>query len=231
MNRPETTLFMLMSVDGKISTGDNDERDVDKDFPKIDGVKDGLQQYYDLEQETDLWSLNSGRVLAKIGTNEKSDKPQKTPVNFVVIDDEHLTKNGINYMAQKANKLIIVTAAQNYPALKMDLDNLEVIKYENKIDFKELFLKLKNDYNVDKMTIQAGGTLNSAILREGLIDHISIVVAPCLIGGKNTATLIDGESLHSNEDLMKIRPLKFIVCEQLNDSYINLKYDVKDIYE
>ena len=33
MNRPITTLFMLMSVDGKISTGDRDELDVDRDFP------------------------------------------------------------------------------------------------------------------------------------------------------------------------------------------------------
>ena len=31
--RPLTTLFMLMTVDGKISTGATDELDVDKDFP------------------------------------------------------------------------------------------------------------------------------------------------------------------------------------------------------
>ncbi len=35
-NRPITTLFMLVSVDGKISTGSADELDVDKDFPKIE---------------------------------------------------------------------------------------------------------------------------------------------------------------------------------------------------
>lgn len=34
MDRPITTLFMLMSVDGKISTGATDDLDVDKDFPK-----------------------------------------------------------------------------------------------------------------------------------------------------------------------------------------------------
>lgn len=38
MDRPVTTLFMLMSVDGKISTGATDEFDVDRDFPKIPGV-------------------------------------------------------------------------------------------------------------------------------------------------------------------------------------------------
>ena len=42
MNRPITTLFMLMSVDGKISTGATDDLDVDKDFPNIKGVNEGL---------------------------------------------------------------------------------------------------------------------------------------------------------------------------------------------
>ena len=65
MNRPITTLFMLMSVDGKISTGATDDLDEDKDFPNIKGVNEGLHQYYEIEKTTDLWSLNSGRVQAK----------------------------------------------------------------------------------------------------------------------------------------------------------------------
>ena len=46
MERPITTLFMLSSVDGKISTGATDELDVDRDLPKIPGVCEGLHQYY-----------------------------------------------------------------------------------------------------------------------------------------------------------------------------------------
>ena len=49
MDRPITTLFMLMSVDGKISTGATDDLDIDKDFPKIAGVREGLHQYYEIE--------------------------------------------------------------------------------------------------------------------------------------------------------------------------------------
>lgn len=52
MNRPITTLFMLMSVDGKISTGAADELDVDKDFPQIAAGSEGLQQYYEIERTT-----------------------------------------------------------------------------------------------------------------------------------------------------------------------------------
>ena len=86
MDRPVTTLFLLMSVDGKISTGASDELDVDRDFPLIPGVREGLHQYYEIEQTTDLWSLNSGRVQAKIGVNER-EMPEKTAVSFVVVDN------------------------------------------------------------------------------------------------------------------------------------------------
>ncbi|MEE0558143.1 MAG: deaminase, partial [Bulleidia sp.] len=67
MDRPVTTLFMLMSLDGKISLGASDDLDVDKDFPKISGLKEGLPQYYEIEQTTDLWSFNTGRVQEKMG--------------------------------------------------------------------------------------------------------------------------------------------------------------------
>ena len=92
MDRPITTLFMLMSVDGKISTGSTDNMDVDKDFPGIPGVAEGLHQYYEIEQTTDLWSFNTGRVQAKMGVNEK-EMPSKTPVSFVILDNHHLTEH------------------------------------------------------------------------------------------------------------------------------------------
>jgi 2,5-diamino-6-(ribosylamino)-4(3H)-pyrimidinone 5'-phosphate reductase len=64
-NRPFTTLFMLMSVDGKISTGDNDDMDVDADFPNIAGVREGLQQYYDIEAQTDFFHSLAEKCLQK----------------------------------------------------------------------------------------------------------------------------------------------------------------------
>ena len=57
MDRPITTLFMLMSVDGKISTGASDHLDVDKDFPKIAGVKEGsvlIQQTCQIKRRSPL---------------------------------------------------------------------------------------------------------------------------------------------------------------------------------
>ena len=78
MDRPITTLFMLMSVEGKISTGATDDLDIDKDFPKIAGVREGLHQYYEIEQTTDLWSLNlAASKLNWVSTQKKC--PTKHP--------------------------------------------------------------------------------------------------------------------------------------------------------
>ena len=79
---------------------------------------------------------------------------------------------------------------------------------------------------MERITIQSGGTLNAVFVREKLIDHISIVVAPALIGGRNTSTVIDGESLHSEIDLKNIKALKLIKCNILKDSYLHIQYDV-----
>lgn len=230
MNRPYTTLFLLMSVDGKISTGDNDTLDVDKDYKNITGLKEGLQQYYNLEQETDLFSLNTGRVLAKVGINEKTDEPNKTPVSFVVIDNQpHLTESGVTYLAKKLEKLFIITTNVSHPAysLKESFSNIEIISYESDIDFKDLMNKLRDVHNIERLTIQSGGTLNATFIREGFIDRLLIVVAPALVGGKDTSTLMDGESLHNVEEISKIKTLNLTNVKQLDHSYLLLEYSVK----
>lgn len=222
---------MLTSVDGKISTGDTDTLDVDQDYKNIPGLKEGLQQYYDLEMQTDLFSLNTGRVFAKIGFNEKTDEPEKLPVSFVVIDNEpHLKASGVEYLAKKASKLFIVTTNQSHPAvaLKEKYPNVEIISYKQNIDFKDLFAKLHSDYQVSKLTIQSGGTLNATLVREGLVDRVLLVVAPALIGGKDTSTLMDGESLHAKDDLSKVKTLEFVQAKPLNNSYLLLEYKVRN---
>lgn len=59
-----------------------------------------------------------------------------------------------------------------------------------------------------------------------LFDYIDIVVAPVLIGGKDTSTLIDGKSLLSESELSQLGVLKLQECMVLEDSYIRLRYEV-----
>ena len=229
MNRPITTLFMLESLDGKISTGNSDNLDVDKDFPKIDGVKEGLHQYYEIESNTDYFSLNTGKVMAKIGVNDKKEYHEKIDVNFIIIDNKpHLNEHGIDYLCHWVNKLILVTNNENHIAhsLKEKYSNLEILFYEE-LDLEKMLEDLYNKYDAKKITIQSGGSMNGRFVRDNLIDYVNIVIAPILIGGKDVPTLVDGESINSGNDLNKLRALELIECNKLENSYIQLKYKVR----
>ena len=230
MNRPITTLFMLESLDGKISSGSSDNLDADKDFCRIDGVKEGLHQYYELEQETDVFSLNTGRVMAKIGVNDRKEYHEKIDVvTFVIIDNKpHLNENGIDYLCHWVGKLLLVTTNKNHIAysLKDKYDNLEILYYET-LGLTQLLEDLYSKYNVENLTIQSGGTLNGMFVRNKLIDFVNIVIAPIIVGGKDVATLVDGESITNENELNKLMPLELMECNKLEDSYIQLKYKVK----
>lgn len=229
MNRPITTLFMLESLDGKISSGSTDNLDADKDFCKIDGVKEGLHQYYELEQETDVFSLNTGRVMAKIGVNDKKEYHKKIDVvTFVIIDNKpHLNENGIDYLCHWVGKVLLVTTNKKHPAytIKDNYENLDILYYET-LDLEKLLEDLYSKYNAERLTIQSGGTLNGMFVRNKLIDFVNIVIAPIIVGGKDVPTLVDGDSITDESELNKLMPLKLLECNKLEDSYIELKYKV-----
>lgn len=222
--RPITTLFMLMSVDGKISTGASDSLDVDKDFPKIPGLREGLHQYYEIEQTTDLWSFNTGRVQAKMGVNEKP-LPEKTPVSFVLLDNHHLNENGVRWFCSKSKEFVLITSNDAHPALRVTEPNLHII-FQQEFSLRNALFSLRKEYGCERLTVQSGGTVNGLFLREKLLDFVDIVVAPVLVGGKDTPTLIDGPSLMSESELSGLGVLQLTDCAVLEGSYLRLRYRV-----
>lgn len=224
ITKPIVTLFVLMSVDGKISLGSSDELDFDKDLPNIKSTRDGLYQYDEIEQTTDLWSLNSGKTLAKIGIND-NDYVEKTPVTHVVIDNKNLTEVGVKYLCNKSKQFILVTTNKKHPAYNVGSDNMQII-YQDKLNLNELLFMLKSDYNCRLITLQTGSTLNSYFLRENLIDYVDIVVAPILVGGTLTPSIIGGAFNTLQSYISNVGQLELLSIERLKQSYIRLRYKV-----
>ena len=220
---------MLESVDGKINSGNSDKLDVDRDWKVIPGLLEGLQQYYDIEAETDLFSFNTGRVMAKIGVNERTDTPKKLDVvTFVILDNApHLNEHGIDYLTRWVGHLIVASTNPQHPVFSMieKYDNLSVLQYEA-LNLTRLLEDIHDKYGAERLTIQSGGNMNCAFLRADLIDYVNIIVAPVLVGGRDTSTLIDGEAISSPDELAAIRTMRLIECKALNDSYVQLRYEV-----
>jgi 2,5-diamino-6-(ribosylamino)-4(3H)-pyrimidinone 5'-phosphate reductase len=119
----------------------------------------------------------------------------------------------------------IITSNKNHPAYSVEEVNLHII-YQEELSLEAALATLKEEYGCERITIQSGGTMNEMFLREKLFDYVDIVIAPVLIGGKDTSTLIDGTSIVSEKELNKLGVLRLISCDLLENSYIRLKYKV-----
>ena len=171
-----------------------------------------------------MWSFNTGRVQEKMGANEKPF-PEKTPVSFVLLDNSHLNEHGVRYFCAKSKEFVLITSNKNHPAYSVKEANLHII-YQEELSLETALTILKEEYGCERITIQSGGTINGMFLREKLFDYVDIVVAPVLIGGKNTSTLIDGSSITNVQEIGSLGVLQLESSETLDDSYIRLKYKV-----
>lgn len=221
MLKPVTTLFMLMSLDGKINTGSGiDNLNESSEFIKLATNKDS---------STDVCSLNTGKVMKIIGINEKTEIPEKSSSKSVIIDKNlDLTENGINYLCHLSDTVFLITNTKEHPAfyVKKYYRNLEILYYENEIDLKEILEKLKTQYKIDQITIQSGGVLNEEFLKVGLFDYLNIIIAPVLLGENEEQSKIDKKSITTVEELNRLSALELLECNEIGDSYVQLKYKV-----
>ncbi len=79
--------------------------------------------------------------------------------------------------------------------VRAHVDQYTVLLAEGMLELK----KLKSRLEVTSVLSTAGGILNGALLREGLVDEINIEFLPAVIGGMQTPSLFTSPDLESGE--------------------------------
>lgn len=220
---PITTLFLVESIDGKITTGLGYGRDFDSDIIVHDDLRQGMMDYYEIERNTDYWSCISGKIAAKLGANDEQFFKEKKNCCFVVIDNSHLTFRGRLHIANNCDQVVFVT--------KNDLDdrflpsNAKILKY-NDFEPNYILRMLKGSFGVERLTIQTGGELNAQWAVNDAIDYIKIVIAPIIVGGCYTTTLVDGKNslMDSEYGLKMFSKFRLLGVSQLSDSFVCMDY-------
>ncbi|MGI0025645.1 MAG: dihydrofolate reductase family protein, partial [Nitrososphaera sp.] len=71
------------------------------------------------------------------------------------------------------------------------------------VDLKELFSILES-MGIKKALVEGGGELNWSLLRLGMVDELTVTVAPKIAGGRLATTLVEGDGFDRVADGIKL---------------------------
>jgi riboflavin biosynthesis pyrimidine reductase len=94
---------------------------------------------------------------------------------------------------------------------------------EQQVDLRVALDKMATRLGVDCVVSTAGGRLNGALLRQGLVDEIELEFFPAVIGGRGTPALFDAEPLGPEEIPTRLERLD---CQALPNGAVRLHYRV-----
>ena len=87
----------------------------------------------------------------------------------------------------------------SYLAALRDLEIPYLVAGQGRVDLRMALEKMGSLLGVTSLLSTAGGRLNGALLRDGLIDEINIEFLPAIIGGRETPSLFDAPVLGPDE--------------------------------
>jgi 2,5-diamino-6-(ribosylamino)-4(3H)-pyrimidinone 5'-phosphate reductase len=225
MNRPYVTINVAMTADGKIDTyerqgtkisSEQDWERVDKLRSENDAVMVGGNT---LINEDPKLTIKSPTLRADRGTRGLNENPIKVGV----ISNASLLESS-RFIHEGATRVILCTTHQTSPNQIRHLQNfgVEVLCFgETRVNLPIMMDSLSKN-GISRILVEGGGTLNSALIQEKLVDEIIIYLSPMIFAGGNSPTLADGFGL-SREDAIHLKSVSFVQLE--NDGVI-LHYQV-----
>ncbi len=104
---------------------------------------------------------------------------------------------------------------------KVGVDSLMV--GDDRVNLQTALEHLADRYGTKTVRVDSGGTLNGILLREGLVDEVSVLVSPYLVGGTTPKSFFRAPDLSESAGVIRLR---LISLEQLRDDVAWLRYRV-----
>lgn len=229
-NRPYVVCHMLMALDGKID-GACMSSTCAKAYGQLRTTFDCQATVYGTK--TMLGTYSDGLAPADLPASETiwphEDYVAQSDVhNFIVSadpqgilgwNDKYIEKRG----RPKAHVIEVLTeqVANEYLAYLRRMDVSYVFAGKERLDCTMLLHKLKSLFQIDRLMLAGGGQMNWSLAQEGLIDELSILLAPTADGDRSAASLFERAAF-----LPERFPITFHLkdVERLEDDGLWLRY-------
>lgn len=233
MNRPRVTVHTMASVDGRIDHFAGDVGiyyELAAGLPQ-DAVLAGSSTFLaaaaaegiELTGEDPLPA--GGEAPADAAPPDAAAPDAAAPLLVIVDSRGQLTRFAWLTRLPYWRAVLVACSATTPPAhlellARHGIDHLVV--GEDRVDLANLLDLLASDHGVERVRVDSGGTLNGALLRAGLVDEVSLLVAPYAVGGRSPATMFVADDLVDDA----VTRLELSGVERLRGDTVWLRYEV-----
>jgi 2,5-diamino-6-(ribosylamino)-4(3H)-pyrimidinone 5'-phosphate reductase len=174
-----------MTADGKIATRSGDS---------AISSKEDLERVHSIRESVDAIMVGVNTVIEddpRLSIHKiKSQKPN--PLR-VVVDSRGRTPLSARMFKESGGAVVAVsTAAKEDRVSELKKKAEVVVCGSEKVNLKCLMKKLYK-MGVRRLLLEGGGNLNWGMLNEGLVDEVRFAVAPVIVGGEDSISLVEGE--------------------------------------
>ncbi len=238
MNRPYIIIHTHTSIDGNIDI---------MDLPEF---REASRQYQELSLDTDKQQLDiHGYLNGKSSTEDNITfygKPDlnenaplvpagdyvaepNAPMYYLSIDargELAFEKNTFGYGGIPSHIVEILTeqASNAYKEFLRRKNISYIIAGKDQLDYEVMLDKLYNLFSIKRMMVGGGGTINWSFIQNGLVDEVSVILAPIANGDPSGHRFFVAKEPYST---VKETAFKLKSVEELEEGTLWIRYAVK----
>lgn len=226
MKKPFIICHTMMAVDGRIDC------DMTAQLP-------GVDEYYATLDALDAPTRISGRTTAQLEMADKDvvftpkqSEPlgkeafskKESAASYEVVVDTRGTLCWDNWEREKP--LLIMTSEAVTKEYLDYLDRLDISWIacgKERIDLARACEILADAFDVARMAVVGGGAINAGFLDAGLLDEVSMLIAPGIDGRGGMAAAFDGLAMDRKPFMLSLKN-----CQAYENGAVYLHYSVKN---
>ena len=226
MDRPFVHMNVAATADGKIDTFERrgatissarDKDRVDRLRADADAILIGSRTLHDEDPKLTVKSQVLRAERKALGLPEN-------PMKVAAASRLALKPEGEFLTAGPARVLLFTTPQTDEGHIaRLRFAGAEVfVQQGERVDLEQVLVTLK-EKGVEKLMVEGGATLNFEMLNLGLVDELTIFIAPMIFGGETSPTLAGGLGLPESAPVR----LRLLKAEQWEDGGVLLHYAVR----
>ncbi|MCI4325381.1 MAG: dihydrofolate reductase family protein [Thermoplasmata archaeon] len=209
LDRPEILVNCAVSADGRLAYAGGRRA-------RLSGPAD-LARVQWIRADVDGILVGVGTVLADDPSLrvhwEAIDRPKGRSPKRIVVDSNGRTPPGARVLDGSIPTIVAVSerCTRAFPP------EIQVVRAgTDRVDLARLFAELRRQ-GMRKLLVEGGGEILASVLAGGLVDRMTVFVAPVVIGGASAPPMVRGVDLAAGRPSV---PLTFVTAEPIDDGVV-----------